>query len=114
MELNQLFHLLNHHLCDLSLEYVAGKEKIYGISYKYEEYNGVSSFLFSEQETIEIDSVKTRFYFKGNELVYLKTIYNVKDEETGETTEKEELQTIKVEYEVNNSVFEIPSDYAEN
>ena len=95
-------------------EYTTGKEKIYGITYKYEEYSGVSSFLFSEQDTIEPNSVKTRFYFKGNEVVYLKTIYNVKDEETGTTTEKEELQTVKVEYEVNNSVFEIPADYAEN
>ena len=95
-------------------EYTTGKEKIYGITYKYEEYSGFSSFLFSGQETIDDNSVKTRFYFKGNELVYLKTIYNVKDEETGTTTEKEELQTIKVEYEVSNSVFEIPSDYAEN
>ena len=26
----------------------------------------------------------------------------------------EELQTVKVEYEVEDSIFEIPADYAEN
>ena len=59
-------------------------------------------------------SVKTRFYFDKNELVYLKTIYDVINEETGERTQEEELQTVKVEYEVEESIFEIPADYAEN
>ena len=56
----------------------------------------------------------TRFYFDKNELVYLKTIYDVINEETGERTQAEELQTVKVEYEVEDSIFEIPADYAEN
>ncbi len=94
-------------------EYTEGKEKIYGKTYKYEEYNGVSDFLISSPRDLDINSIKTRFYFKGNELVYLKTIYDVVDEETGERTQVEELQTVKVEYEVEDNVFEIPSDYAE-
>lgn len=95
-------------------EYTTGKEKIYGVSYKYEEYNKTSSFLFSWEENIDTDTMKTRFYFKGNELVYLKTIYNVIDKDNNTTEQKEELQTIKIEQQVENSVFEIPSDYAEN
>ena len=98
----------------VELEYTTGKEKIYGKKYKYEEYNGVSDFLISLANNMESNSVKTRFYFDGNELVYLKTIYDVIDEETGERVQVEELQTVKVEYEVEDSVFEIPSDYAEN
>ena len=96
------------------LEYTEGEEKIYGKTYKYEEYNGVSEFLITSEKNMDAESIKTRFYFKGNELVYLKTIYNVVDDETGETKQTEELQTVKVEYEVEDSIFEIPSDYAEN
>ena len=98
----------------INIEYTTGKEKIYGKTYKYEEYEGVSVFLFSGEEGIDIYSAKTRFYFNGDKLVYLKTIYDVVDEETGERTQAEELQTVKVEYKLDNRVFEIPSDYAEN
>ena len=98
----------------INLEHTTGKEKIYGKTYKYEEYMGVSDFLISSTRDMETDSIKTRFYFKGNELVYLKTIYYTVNEETGERTQVEELQTVKVEYEVEDNVFEIPSDYAEN
>ena len=98
----------------IDLEYTIGKEKIYGKTYKYEEYKGVTDFLISTANNIELDTAKTRFYFKGKELVYLKTIYNVVNEETGEKTEEEELQTVEVKYEVEDSIFEIPSDYAEN
>ena len=94
----------------IQLEYTTGKEKIYGKTYKYEEYNGVSDFLISSANNME--SVKTRFYFQGNELVYLKTIYNITDDETGEKAQ-EELQTVKIEYKVEEGVFEIPNDYAE-
>lgn len=98
----------------IDLEYTTGKEKIYGKTYKYEEYNGVSDFLISSPIDIDTDSVKTRFYFKGNELVYLKTIYDTINEETGEKTSVQELQTVKIEYKVDDSVFKIPTDYAEN
>lgn len=98
----------------IDLGYTTGKEKIYGKTYKYEEYNGVSEFLISSTKDMDTNSIKTRFYFKGNELVYLKTIYDVVEEETGERTQKEELQTIKVEYQVEDSIFEMPADYAEN
>ena len=98
----------------IELEYTTGKEKIYGKTYKYEEYKGASHFLISSTRDMDIDSIKTKFYFKGNDLVYLKTIYDVVNEETGERSQQEELQTVKVKFEVNDEVFEIPSDYAEN
>lgn len=98
----------------IELEYATGKEKIYGKTYKYEEYNGVSDFLISFSRDMDTTSIKTRFYFKGNELVYLKTMYDVINEETGEKTPVEELQTVKVEYEVDDNIFEIPADYAES
>lgn len=98
----------------IDLEYTTGKEKIYGKTYKYEEYDGVSDFLISSPRDMDTNSIKTRFYFKGNELVYLKTIYDVVNEETGEKIPVEELQTVKVEYEVDESVFNIPTDYAES
>ena len=95
----------------IDLEYVVGKEKVYGKNYKYEEYKGVSEFLISAPINIDVNSIRTRFYFEGKNLVYLKTIYNTMDEET---IEFEELQTVKVEYEVEDSVFKIPANYAEN
>ena len=99
----------------IKLEYTTGKEKIYGKEYKYEEYEGVSSyFVISSSNYIDTDSIKVRFYFKGNELVYLKSIYEVVNEETGEKNQVEELQTVKVEYKVEDSMFVIPADYAEN
>lgn len=98
----------------IETECTKGTEKIYGKKYKYEEYEGVSNFLISSPKNMDNSSVKTRFYFDKNELVYLKTIYDVINEETGERTQAEELQTVKVEYEVENSIFEIPADYAEN
>ena len=98
----------------VDLEYTTGKEKIYGKNYKYEEYKGVSEFLITSAINMEAESVKTRFYFKGNELVYLKTIYDTINEETGEKEQVEELQTVKVEYQVGDSVFKIPEQYAEN
>ncbi len=96
-----------------SLEHTKGKEKIYGKTYKYEEYEGVSVFLNSTSVNIDADSIKTRFYFKGKELVYLKTMFDIVDDETGVRTQEEELQTIKIEYKVDNNLLKIPADYAE-
>ncbi len=101
--------ILTDNLKDIvDLEYTTGKEKIYGKTYNYEEYKGVSYFLISSRN-MEKDTVRTRFYFKGNELVYLKTIYDTIDGETGE-----ELQTVSVEFKVDDSIFKVPEDYAEN
>ena len=55
-------------------------------------------------EDIKDNKVKTRFYFKNNDLVYIKTII---DENT--------QQLIKVDYskKVDSNLIEIPSDYEE-
>lgn len=107
--------ILTNELAEITkLEYATGKEKIYGKTYKYEEYQGVSNFLIYSENNIDINTIKTRFYFKGKELVYLKTIYETFNNETGERKQVEELQNIKVEYEVQDSVFNIPNSYAEN
>lgn len=98
----------------IDLEYTEGKEKIYGKTYKYEEYSGISYFVTPKAAIAVAESVKTRFYFKGNELVYLKTIYEEINENTGEKVQAEELQTVKVEYNVEEGVFTIPQHYAEN
>lgn len=95
-------------------EYKVGKEKIYGQTYYYEEYNGITDFLIEAYKDMDLNTAKTRFYFKGKDLQFIKTIYQTVDSETGKTTTIEELLRANVEYKVEDNVFEIPSDYAEN
>ena len=53
----------------------------------------------------ENEEIKTRFYFdKDDNLVYIQTIKGV----------TQELLKIRLEKEVDDSIFEIPSNYAEN
>lgn len=89
----------------MSKEYNKGTEKVRGKRYDYEEYNGSSMFLIDNSLNLEENDIKTRFYFdkKGN-LVYIKTIYG----------DKHELLKVSLTKDVENSVFEIPADYAEN
>ena len=89
----------------ISKEYSKGTEKIRGQKYNYEEYNGSSMFMVSNSLNIEENDIKTRFYFdkKGN-LVYIKTLYG----------DKHELLKVSLKKEVEDSIFEIPADYAEN
>lgn len=91
-------------LKDLKKADDTGKEKINGKTYKYEEYKGFEGFMTSTGLETNEENVSTRFYFKGKELVYIKTI--VEDEE-------DELLEIKVSYSVSDELFEIPSDYTE-
>jgi len=85
----------------ISEKYEKGKEKINGKTYKYEQYNGV--FIFSTELETENENSNTKFYFKGNELAYMKTVID----------NKQKIRKIELKYEVNDSVFEIPSNYAE-
>ena len=85
-------------------EYSKGSENINGKSYKYEEYQNFAGFLTSTNMEIDESKTKTRFYFEGSNLVYIKTI-----PEDGE----QELLQVKISYSVTDEVFEIPSDYAE-
>ena len=83
--------------------YIKGKENINGKTYYYEEFEGISSFLMSTSINLSDENLKTRFYYDGNTLAYIK---NIIDEET------EELLETKISYSVDDSAFEIPSNYA--
>lgn len=87
-------------------EYTNGKEKVRGKTYSYEEYSGGTMFMETTSLYINEEDIKTRFYFdKEGNLVYIKSIYGENDEE---------LLEIDLTKEVNNSLFEIPANYAEN
>lgn len=91
-------------LKDLKKADSTGKETINGSTYKYEEYKGFEGFMTSTGLEIDDENVSTRFYFKGKNLVYIKTI--VQDED-------DELLSVNISYSVPDELFEIPSDYEE-
>ena len=84
------------------LEYQTGREKINNDNYSYEEYIGVTDFAMGNF-TENSEDVKTRFYFDGDELVYIKTIEG----------DQEELLKVNISYNVDENLFQIPSDYNE-
>jgi hypothetical protein len=84
-------------------QYSEGKETIENEQYKYEEYEMVTDFLMKNVTTEEEQTAKTRFYFDGNKLVYIKTIIG----------EYQEILKVDISYSVDDSLFEIPSDYQE-
>lgn len=85
-------------------EVVTGKEKINNQTYNYEEFNKLSRFYIGDLTNLDYESVKTRFYFKGNKLAYIKTIIS-----------NDNQQLLKIDYseKVDSGLFEIPSDYKE-
>lgn len=86
-------------------EFTTGKEKIDGKKYSYEEYSGSTMFMSATTLDMNEEDIKTRFYFDNDDnLVYIRTIKGV----------NQELLKIKIEKEVDDSIFEIPSNYAEN
>ena len=86
-------------------EYTTGEEKVRGKKYKYEEYSGSTMFMITNTLELDESSIKTRFYFDNNgNLTYIKTIYG----------EESELLKVKLENNVDDSLFEIPANYAEN
>lgn len=98
----------------LNLKYSVGKEKVNGTNYYYEEYKGVSYFLNYIDINIDEDTLITRFYFDGKNLKYIKTIYNTISDENGKKEQIEELLKVDLEYKVDDEIFKIPSNYAEN
>lgn len=88
---------------DLTNPDSTGTEKINGKKYSYEEYKGFESFMTSTGLRSENENVATKFYFKGNELAYIKT-----------TTEnlEEDLLEIDIKYSAPDELFEIPSNYS--
>ena len=71
----------------------SGKEEVDGAEYYYEEYAS------KDQE-----GAKTKYYFDGDELKYLKTIVDDKEEI---------MEIIEFSDNVKDSLFELPSDYSE-
>lgn len=83
-------------------EYEKGKEKINGKNYQYEEFSGCQDFLINNKlYTNNESNAKTRFYYNGNELVYIKTIIG----------DQEEVARVNIQYSVDDNLFNIPSDY---
>lgn len=95
-------------------EHTVGEEIVNGKKYYYEQYDGQTDFLIYTYKDMDNETVKTKFYFDGRKLEYIKTEYRTVDPETGETNDIEELLKVNVKYEVEDGVFEIPSTYAEN
>ena len=87
--------------------YTTGKEKINGITYYYEEYNNNDTDFIIFANINESSKIKTRFYFKGNDIYYIKNIVQNED------SEQEELIKTDLMYKVDESLFNIPEDYAE-
>lgn len=88
-------------------EYEAGREKINQKTYYYEEYeNDTGDFLIFANVN-ENSIIKTRFYFDGNDIAFIKNIV------TTEGELEEELIKVTLQYSVDEKVFEIPQSYAE-
>ena len=100
-ELTELTNELNEII--QSQEPETGKEKIDGVNYRYEEYKGVSYFLMNTDEEVSEENTNTRFYFDDDNLKYIKTT----------TGDKSELISVNISYDVDDSVFDIPSDFQE-
>ena len=83
--------------------YTKGKEKIENKKYEYEEYNTSTDFVLEDLEDDDDKTTKTRFYFDGDKLVYIKTIIG----------NKEETLKVDISNSVDDNLFEIPSDYVE-
>ena len=89
----------------LKKDFTTGTEKIKGKRYTYEEYQGSTIFMQTGSIDLSEEEIKTRFYFDNEDnLVYIRTIKGV----------NQELLKINIQKEVDDSVFEIPSNYAEN
>lgn len=86
------------------MEHENGKEKVENKTYSYEEYKTITSFTMMDVSEIGADKEgKTRFYFDGDKLVYIKTIIG----------DKQEVLKVDLSYNVDSKLFEIPSDYQE-
>ena len=84
-------------------EYQTGEEKIDNKSYGYIELNQLTDFVIMNTSNIKSDIKKTRFYFDGKDLKYIKTIAG----------NKEELLKVTISKDVDNKLFQIPSNYEE-
>lgn len=85
-----------------SMTHTKGREKINNKNYDYEEYKGFYGFMFKYDKNQVNQNIKTRFYFNGDKLEYIKTI----------SDSNEELLKVEILYEEGNSnLYEIPTNY---
>lgn len=91
----------------LQKTYETGKEEIGGKTYYYEEYENENMDFIIFANINESSKVKTRFYFNGNNICYIKNFIESED------GNQEELIKVTLKYEVEDSLFTIPEDYAE-
>lgn len=84
-------------------EYKIGHEKINGKDYYYEEFEDITEFIMWIEYDEDEEKVKTRFYFEGNNIKYIKNI----------TQDEEELIKVELSNKVDEELFEIPKEYAE-
>lgn len=86
------------------MKYELGKEKINGKTYSYIEYSQLTNFTVMDTSNLNSNSeVKTRFYFDMNDLVYIKTTVG----------NYIELLKVEISDNINDNLFEIPSEYKE-
>lgn len=100
VDLNKVLEQLNE-IKDSEL--AEGKEEIEGKNYDYEEYSGITNFAIKLTNDNNSEDVKTRFYFDGNDLVYIKTIIG----------NNQELLSVEISNDVDSNLFKIPEDYNE-
>lgn len=86
-----------------NVEHEIGKEKIDDKNYSYIEFNQLTDFAIMNTSNIKSSTKKTRFYFDGKNLEYIKTIAG----------NKEELLKVTITKDVDNKLFQIPSNYEE-
>ena len=89
----------------ISKKFTTGTEKVKGKRYTYEEYEGSTMFMSGSALDSNEEQIKTRFYFDNdNNLVYIQTLNG----------SYQELLKVNLKKDVDDSLFEIPSNYAEN
>ena len=57
----------------LKRKYAIGTESIENKEYRYEEFENTSAFLINYKGNVDNNNTKTRLYFEGNNLKYVKT-----------------------------------------
>ena len=88
-------------------EFNSGKEVIDGKEFYYEEFKNENGLFNIYADFDEESDVKIRFYYDENNLVYIKNII------TNEENQHEELIKSSLKYEIDETLFTIPDNYAE-
>lgn len=88
-------------------KHTTGNEEIDGSMYYYEEFENDGSSFIIFPDINEDTKIKTRFYFDGDNIKYIKNIITNNEEK------EEELIKAELKYSVDEKLFQLPEDYAE-